>query len=297
MPCFPVTVFGRLVCPSGLRSRSPPARGFFGRGLEPALRRGPLFCYHFATPEVTLGSMPPLTAASSRQDDPGPADLLWRHRFQKQHAQLLERMQALERRDTVYDQRTLQAQQTSATCNATTAAVEQLCKRFEAIEEDEEQQRQNELVSKILDEQGRELAVLRDEIKTYEGLQLKLRDSEEHVKELRKILGQCSNTIRELERKIVTLEKKENADFLRYEDVVRSSMARIKLLETREDTKEKQLSDLMGRLVAVETEYRSKQDEMKRSIEGLMSDKHIRSIATPAESDRRVPSSPEVGRA
>lgn len=240
--------------------------------------------------------MPPVTVSSSRQDDPGPADLLWRHRFQQQHMQLLERMKALEKRDATYDQRTAQAEQSAATCNATTAAFELLCKRFEAIEEDDEQQRQNELVSKILGEQTREVAVLKDKIKGIGGLHSKFRESEDHVNELRQTLSQYSNIMKSLEAKIDALEKKRNEDTRLHADVARSSIARIKLLETREGTKENQLRDMMVRLAALETEYKTKQAEMQRSIEGMARQQNARSMAVQDRAEVCVPQSPEAGK-
>lgn len=194
----------------------------------------------------------------SRLDGPGPADLLWRQRFQKQHAHLLERMNGLEEKDAVYDGRTKKAEQAAAACNGATKEIKELKARLKAFEEDEQQQEQNEMASKVLSQQMRDTTILKDKVTRLDGLDSRYRDQEEDLRELRQTVRQMASTVERLTADFKGLQEAGISDALASANANRDVATRLEDFETREQTREQQLREVQARLNAIDMDNKGK---------------------------------------
>jgi chromosome segregation ATPase len=197
-------------------------------------------------------------ASGSRLDAPGPADLLWRERFQHQHAALLERMNSLVSKHAMYDDRTRQAEEAATICNAAATEIERLRARLEAIEEDEDQPKQNQMISEILSQQTRETAILNDRVKGLDGLDLKYRNQEESLGKLQRTLGEYVDVIKDLEAEVKKLHKSGAADSYANGHAIRDLTARFESFEARDEIRDRQLQTAQAKLDALEAYYKIK---------------------------------------
>jgi hypothetical protein len=234
-------------------------------------------------------------ASGSRLDGAGPVDLLWKQRFLKQHEQLLKRMNGLEEKGTVYEGRTKKAEQAAAACNAATKEINELKARLKAFEEDDQQQRQNEMVSNILSAQTRDTLDLKDKVTRLDGLDSRYRNHEADLGHVRQTLQQLASTVERLAADVKDLHDTTSADAVANASAVEDLAARLEHYETRDETRERQLNDVRNKLDAMETNDAHKTMRSNRLGEPAAENDNFRTGGTPIrpESHAQWRSGPE----
>ncbi|KAF2682634.1 hypothetical protein K458DRAFT_432609 [Lentithecium fluviatile CBS 122367] len=235
----------------------------------------------------------PAGTSGSKPDWPGPANLLWQDQFMRQHAHLLQRMNKLEERNALYDGRTRKAEQAAATYDTTAAEIKDLKARLKAFEDDPEDQKRDELVGKMLAEHTRELAILKDKVKSVDSLASDVRNYEEDRDEVLQTVGACKKVIRDLETKVRILESLPSDDTAA---AIRDATARLKHLETRDGTRSQQLQNMQDKLNALETDCQDKAAEINRLRDELAKERDDGNVkgGRQARSEIQVPRSPEM---
>jgi hypothetical protein len=201
-------------------------------------------------------------------------------------------MNALEEKDAVYNGRTRKAEQAAATCDVTTAEIRDLKTRLKAFEEDSHEQEKDQLVSKILAEQTRDTAILKDKMKRMDGLVLDYRTQQEDFEELRQKLGVYTKTIKGLETKLMELEK--SLSIIDDANAIRDAAARLKYLESRDGTQNYQLRSIQLKLDALGLDCKAKTTEIDRLRVELAKAKGEKSIERTDAPEIQVLQSPEV---
>jgi len=167
-------------------------------------------------------------------------------------------MNKLEGKGAVYEDRTRKAEQAAATCSAATTEIRDLRARLQAFEEDEAQQKQNEMVSKMLSQQTRDTAILKDKMTRLDVLDSRYRDQEEDLGELRQTLGECVSIIHGLQTEVRRLQETGAAEVNVHANAVRDITTRLESFETRDEMRDRQLQNAHTKLNGLDTDNISK---------------------------------------